>query len=50
MKIPPRSLVLGIPGRVKRPLRRDELSLLHKRPKDYVRYATEHRDGSYPLS
>jgi len=43
MKVPPRSLVLGLPGRVKRPLRRDELALLHKRPKDYVRYAHQHR-------
>ena len=46
MKIPPRSLVLGIPGRVKRPLRREELALLHKRPKDYVRYAAQHRQTS----
>ncbi len=41
--IPPRSLVLGLPGRVKRPLNREELALLHKRPKDYVRYARQHR-------
>lgn len=48
-RIPPRSLVLGVPGRVKRPLRKDELALLHKRPKDYVRYAQAHRHGSRPL-
>jgi carbonic anhydrase/acetyltransferase-like protein (isoleucine patch superfamily) len=49
MRIPPRSLVLGIPGRIKRSLRPKELALLHKRPKDYVRYAQEHREGSRPL-
>ncbi len=49
MKIPPRSLVLGLPGRVKRKLTRDELALLHKRPKDYVRYAAQHRNTSFPL-
>jgi len=49
MKIPPRSLVLGLPGRVKRSLRREEIALLHKRPKDYIRYAKEHRQGSRPL-
>jgi len=43
MKIPPRSLVLGLPGRIKRPLSSKELHLLHKRPKDYVRYASQHR-------
>jgi len=50
MKIPPRSLVLGLPGRVKRPLHRAELALLHKRPKDYVRYAAQHLQSSRPIS
>ena len=49
MKIPPRSLVLGIPGRVKRSLNREELALLHRRPKDYVNYASEHRQSSRPI-
>ena len=49
MKVPPRSLVLGIPGRVKRSLTRKELALLHKRPKNYVRYAKAHRESSRPL-
>jgi carbonic anhydrase/acetyltransferase-like protein (isoleucine patch superfamily) len=48
-KIPPRSLVLGVPGRVKRPLRRDELTLLHKRSVDYIRYARQHQESSRPL-
>src|SRR5258706_1022530 len=46
MKIPPRSLVLGLPGRVKRSLTSAELKLLHRRPKDYVRYAAQHRQSS----
>ena len=49
VRIPPRSLVLGLPGRVKRPITREELTLLHKRPKDYVRYANEHRQSSHRL-
>ena len=49
MRIPPRSLVLGLPGRVKRPLRREELALLHQRPKDYIHYARQHLKSSRPL-
>ena len=41
-RIPARSLVLGIPGKVVRKLNRKELALLHRRPKDYVRYARQH--------
>jgi len=48
-RIPPRSLVLGVPGKVRRPLRRDELKLLHRRARDYVRYARQHQRGSSPL-
>lgn len=47
--IPPRSLVLGIPGRVKRSLTKDELKLLHNRARDYVRYADQHHRTSRPL-
>jgi carbonic anhydrase/acetyltransferase-like protein (isoleucine patch superfamily) len=49
VKIPPRSVVLGVPGKVKRPISREELLLLHRRPKDYIRYARQHRLGSHPL-
>jgi carbonic anhydrase/acetyltransferase-like protein (isoleucine patch superfamily) len=49
MKIPPRSLVLGIPGRIKRAISSQELRLLHKRSKDYIRYAQAHRQSSRPL-
>ncbi len=48
-KIPPRSLVLGVPGKVKRELRSDEIAELHKRATDYVRYAQEHRQTSRPI-
>ena len=41
--IPPRSLVLGIPGKVVRKLRPREIAGLHRRAKDYVRYARQHR-------
>jgi carbonic anhydrase/acetyltransferase-like protein (isoleucine patch superfamily) len=47
-RIPPRSLVLGVPGKVIRKLNRDELTLLHRRAKDYVRYARQHRNDSSP--
>ena len=46
MKVPPRSLVIGVPGRIKRSLMADELRLLHKRAKDYIRYADAHRRTS----
>lgn len=49
-RIPPRSLVLGVPGKVIRTLRPEELRLLHQRPKDYVAYARQHRLTSRPLS
>ena len=45
-KIPPRSLVLGVPGRVVRPLRKEEIAEIHRRARDYVRYANQHRRGS----
>ena len=49
MKIPTRSLVLGVPGRITRTLSREELNLLHKRPKDYIRYARQHIESSRPI-
>jgi carbonic anhydrase/acetyltransferase-like protein (isoleucine patch superfamily) len=49
MKVPPRSLVVGVPGRVKRPITAKERRLLHERAKNYIRYAQEHSRGSRPL-
>jgi carbonic anhydrase/acetyltransferase-like protein (isoleucine patch superfamily) len=43
MRVPPRSLVLGIPGRVKRRVTAAELRLLHKRAADYIAYARQQR-------
>ena len=48
-RIPARSLVVGVPGKVVRKLRPKELALLHRRAKDYVRYARQHRNESLPL-
>jgi len=48
VKVPARSLFLGLPGKVIRPLRADELKLLHQRSKDYIRYAKDHRETSKP--
>ncbi len=50
MRIPPRSLVLGIPGKVVRRLRPNEIAELHKRAADYVTYAAQHRQTSQPIS
>jgi carbonic anhydrase/acetyltransferase-like protein (isoleucine patch superfamily) len=49
MKVPPRSLVVGVPGRVKRAITAKERRLLYRRAKDYIRYANDHREGSRPL-
>lgn len=46
VRIPPRSLVVGLPGRVKRALDPEEIRMIHKRAADYIRYARQHRDGS----
>lgn len=49
VRIPPRSLVLGVPGKVVRKLRPDELKMLHQRSLDYIQYAAQHRKTSRPL-
>ncbi len=49
MRIPPQSLVVGMPARMKRRLTGQELHLLHQRPKDYIRYACAHERLSRPL-
>ncbi|HVO32346.1 MAG TPA: gamma carbonic anhydrase family protein [Elusimicrobiota bacterium] len=49
-RIPPRSLVLGVPGKVARALRRDEIAGLHHRARDYVAYAAQHRQTSFPIA
>lgn len=44
-KIPPGSLVLGSPARVKRPLRETELAWLKESAQNYVRYARDYMTG-----
>ena len=44
-KIPPGSLVIGSPARVKRPLREIELAWLKESAQNYVRYARDYMTG-----
>ena len=44
-KIPPGSLVIGSPARVKRPLRESELAWLKESAQNYVRYARDYMTG-----
>lgn len=45
MKIPPRSLVLGSPARVARPLTAEEIRRLAEGEREYQKLARLHRDG-----
>lgn len=49
-RISPRSLVLGVPGRVVRKLKPQELRLLHRRAADYIGYAAAHTRFSVPAA
>ncbi len=42
MKVPPRTLVLGVPGKVKRELTKEELDRLDRSWKHYVAYKNEY--------
>ncbi len=42
-KVPPSSLVVGSPGKVKRPITEEERAFLHKSAEGYVHLAAEHR-------
>lgn len=44
MKVPPRTLVVGVPARVKRPLTDDELAKLEQSWKNYVAYKEKYLD------
>jgi carbonic anhydrase/acetyltransferase-like protein (isoleucine patch superfamily) len=41
--VPPKSLILGSPARVKRSVTEDELAWIRQSAANYVRYAAEHR-------
>ncbi len=43
MKVPPRSLVMGVPARVRRPLTGEEREGLGRYARNYVRYKDEYR-------
>lgn len=43
--VPPRSLVIGAPGRVRRPTRVEELEAIRANAANYVHLAAAHRDA-----
>jgi len=43
MVVPPRSLVVGTPGRVKRAVRPEELDWIERSAENYVDYARRYR-------
>ena len=44
-RVPEGSLVLGVPGRIVRPLRPEELERIHANARSYVELARAYRDG-----
>ena len=48
MIIPPRSLVLGVPGRVVRQVTDEELERIAKTVRIYIELQERHRDGEFP--
>ncbi|MBI2605805.1 MAG: gamma carbonic anhydrase family protein [Deltaproteobacteria bacterium] len=48
MKIPPRSLVLGAPAKVVRPLKDAEIAFLHQSPENYKQTVRWYREGGFP--
>ena len=47
MKIPPRSMVLGSPAKVVRPLKPEEIAFLHKSAQNYKDYVAMYREGGH---
>ena len=45
-RVPDGSLVLGVPGRVVRPLRADEIERIHANARGYVELSRAYRDGA----
>jgi len=48
MHVPPRSLVLGSPGKVVRSLEADEVAMIRRSAENYVRYAAIYRGAEGP--
>ena len=49
MEIPPRSLVIGLPAKVMRPVDEATAARLEHGWKHYIEQARRHRDGAFPL-
>jgi carbonic anhydrase/acetyltransferase-like protein (isoleucine patch superfamily) len=47
IKIPPRSLVLGAPAKVVRPLKDEEIRLLHQSAENYKQYVRWYMEGGF---
>ena len=43
--VPPKSLILGMPAKVKRPVTEQELAWIRESAENYVRYARQYMDG-----
>ncbi len=43
--VPPKSLVLGSPAKIKRPVREEELTWIRESAQNYVRYARQYMSG-----
>ena len=50
MVIPPRSLVIGVPGRIVRPVDAELSRRITETWSHYVEMARDHREGRYPLA
>ena len=46
-EVPPNSLVLGVPGKVIRQLKSEELERIKDAARVYVEYAREYKEGSF---
>ncbi len=49
-KIPPRSLVVGSPAKVKRELKEEELQFMRRNAQHYIDTFMQYRDGKFPES
>ena len=49
MKVPPGSLVVGVPARVVRPVRAEERERIHRTVASYLELQQRHRAGEFPL-
>ena len=50
MEVPPRSLVAGVPGKVRRELTDEEVARLHRNAETYEAHRDHHRDAGVPTT